>query len=44
MAQGVTGMRYSVIPRINEALLGAAIIMFSGILVINLGGFLRKRV
>lgn len=35
MLQGVTGMSYIIIPFINESLLLAAIIMFSGILVLN---------
>jgi hypothetical protein len=35
MVQGVSGMSYTVLPRINELLLGAAIMMFFGILVFN---------
>lgn len=35
MLQGVTGMRYIIIPFINEALLAAAVVMFSGILIFN---------
>ncbi len=35
MLQGVTGLSYTIIPFINDLLLGAAIIMFSGILVFN---------
>jgi hypothetical protein len=36
MTQGVAGLDYTNIPFINEALLFAAIIMFSGILLLNL--------
>jgi hypothetical protein len=35
MLQGVTGMSYIIIPFINESLLLAAVIMFSGILIFN---------
>lgn len=35
MTQGVAGLSYIIIPWINELLLAAAIIMFSGILVFN---------
>jgi len=35
MIQGVAGMSYIIIPGINESLLAAAVIMFSGILVFN---------
>jgi hypothetical protein len=36
MIQGVTGLNYIIVPFINEALFAAAIIMFSGILILNL--------
>ena len=36
MAQGVTGLKYIIIPYINWMLFSAAIIMFTGVLVINL--------
>lgn len=35
MFQGVSGLSYLIIPCINELLLAAAIIMFSGVLVLN---------
>ena len=35
MTQGVAGLNYVIIPYINESLLAAAIIMFSGIVVLN---------
>lgn len=38
MLQGVTGLSYSVIPFLNEALFATAILMFSGILLFNLSG------
>lgn len=40
MLQGVTAIGYIVVPYCNEALLGAAMIMFTGLLLINL----QKRV
>jgi len=36
MLQGVTSIGYTVVPYCNEALLGAAIIMFTGLLFLNL--------
>lgn len=42
MIQGVAGLSYIIIPRINESLLIAAIIMFSGVLVINWNSYNRK--
>jgi hypothetical protein len=35
MTQGVAGLSYIIIPYINESLLATAIIMFSGIVVLN---------
>ncbi len=39
MLQGVTSIGYIVVPYCNEALLGAAIIMFTGLLLLNLQKF-----
>ncbi len=36
MVQGIEGMNYTGVPYINEALFGAALIMFTGLLCINL--------
>ncbi len=36
MLQGVSGLSYIIIPLMNELLFGAAIIMFSGLLIFNL--------
>jgi hypothetical protein len=38
LLQGVTGLSYSVVPFLNEALFATAILMFSGILLFNLSG------
>lgn len=42
MLQGVTGLSYTIIPLINESLFATAIIMFSGILLFNIGSRDRK--
>jgi hypothetical protein len=42
MTQGVAGLSYIIIPCINESLLVAALIMFSGILVFNWNSYNRK--
>ena len=42
MIQGLSYMNYITVPYINEWLLGAAIIMFGGILFLNLGGNKNK--
>jgi hypothetical protein len=42
MLQGVTGLSYTVIPLINESLLVAALIMFTGILLFNLGSLKKS--
>jgi hypothetical protein len=42
MLQGVAGLSYIIIPYINECLLGAAIIMFTGILMMNL--YVKKEI
>lgn len=41
MLQGVMGMGYVVVPRIDEYLLLAAVVMFTGILILNL--FVREK-
>lgn len=42
LVQGVCAMKYIPIPYINESLLGAALIMFSALLLLNLGQYLAK--
>ncbi len=42
MLQGVTGMSYTIVPYMDELLLLAAVIMFSGIAVMNLNARSRK--
>ncbi len=42
MTQGVAGLSYIIIPWINESLLVAAFIMFSGILIFNWNSYNRK--
>lgn len=44
MLQGVTGFSYSIVPFTNEALLGTAILMFSGVLIFNLNLSGRKNI
>jgi hypothetical protein len=42
MSQGVAAISYSIIPYSNELLLGAALIMFVGIVLLNLSQCLKK--
>ena len=37
MAQGVGAIKYYAVPYVNELLLGAALVMFAGLLILNLG-------
>lgn len=44
MVQGIAGMNYWLIPYMNESLIVTACIMFSGLIMLNYGVFVKKRI
>lgn len=44
MLQGVNALRYESLPYSNEALIGAAFVMFAGLMVLNISQYLKPRV